>query len=83
MTITPPIQRPSTLRAIIGIVCMASSLAIIGASFVLFTRALDASGYGSPAWKTALMWMSGGGGLLGIGMSCLIWELSVRYNIRH
>ena len=62
---------------------MASSLAIIGASFVLFTRALDVSGYGSPAWKTALMWMSGGGGLLGIGMSCLIWELSVRYNIRH
>jgi hypothetical protein len=62
---------------------MASSLAIIAASFVLFVRALEASGYGSPAWKNALMWMGAGGGLLGIGMSVLIWELSVRYNIRH
>jgi hypothetical protein len=78
-----PVQKPSTLRAIIGVVCMASSLVIIAASFVLFVRALDASGYGSPAWKSALMWMSGGGGLLGVGMAVLIWELSVRYNIRH
>lgn len=83
MTLNPSVQRPSTLRAIIGVVCMAMSLAIIAASFVLFVRALELSGYGSQPWKTALMWMSGGGALLAVGMSCLIWELSVRYNIRH
>jgi hypothetical protein len=78
-----PPQNGSTLRTLIGVVCLASSLVIIAASFVLMVRALEVSGYGSPGVTRALLWMAGGGAALGAGMALLIWEFSVRYGIRH
>lgn len=81
---TPPTpKKGSTLRALAGIVCLAVSLVIIAASFVLMVRGLELGGYGSPGVTNALIWMAGGGAVLGAGMSLLIWEFSVRYDIRH
>ena len=31
----------------------------------------------------AFAWLGFGGGLLGLGIALLIWELSVRHGIRH
>jgi hypothetical protein len=76
-------QKESTLRWLTGIVSLVTSLVVLAGSFVQMVRALEATGYGSTGVTTALIWMSVGGGLLGLGMALMIWELSVRYNIRH
>ena len=83
MTTPADPEKTSTLRMIAGSVCLAASLIVILASFVMMVVALERTGYGSSGVTYALVWMSGGGALLGVGMSLLIWELSVRYNIRH
>ena len=46
-------------------------------------RALDRGGYGTERVTYALATLGLGGGLLGLGIALLIWEVSVRYNIRH
>ena len=61
----------------------ASAIAAEPSKDVMMVRALEASGYGSPAVTRSLIWMSAGGALLGFGIALLIWELSVRYDIRH
>lgn len=76
-------QKESTLRWLTGIVSLVTSLVVLAGSFVQMVRSLEATGYGSTGVTTALIWMSVGGGLLGLGMALMIWELSVRYNIRH
>ena len=76
-------QKRSVLRAISGAVCLASSLVVLPAAFIMMVRALETSGYGSPDVTRALAVLAAGGGLLGLGMALLIWELSVRYNVRH
>jgi hypothetical protein len=73
----------SVVRAIAGAVCLVASLVVLPAGFIMMVRALEASGYGSPAVTPALAVLSGGGGLLGLGIALLIWELSVRYDVRH
>ena len=80
-TTTPAKQ--SIARTISGSVCLVASLVVLPAGFVMMVRALEASGYGSPAVTQALAVLAGGGGLLGLGIALLIWELSVRYNVRH
>jgi hypothetical protein len=76
-------REQSTLRWLTGIVSLVTALVVLAGSFVQMVRALEQTGYGSSGVTTALVWMSVGGGLLGLGMALLIWELSVRYNIRH
>jgi hypothetical protein len=76
-------QAPSPLRWLVGVVSLVAALVILGVSFVQMIRGLESAGYGSPTVTTALVWMSLGGGLLGLGMALMIWELSVRHNIRH
>ncbi len=49
----------------------------------MMVRALESSGYGSAGVTRALAVLAAGGGLLGLGIALLIWELSVRYNVRH
>ena len=46
-------------------------------------RALERGGYGTSSNNIALVWLGVGGALLGLGIALLIWELSVRHNIRH
>lgn len=76
-------QKESPLRWITGVVSLVASLVVLAGSFVQMVRALETSGYGSQSVTIALVWMSIGGGLLGLGMALMIWELSIRYNIRH
>jgi hypothetical protein len=45
--------------------------------------ALERGGYGTTSNTIAFAWLGLGGGLLGSGIALLIWELSVRHNIRH
>ena len=76
-------DRRSTIRGLLGAVSLGTSLIVLPVSGVMMVRALEASGYGSQGVTRALVLMSGGGGLLGLGIALLIWELSVRYDVRH
>jgi hypothetical protein len=73
----------SVIRAVSGAVCLLSSLVVMPAGLIMMVRALESSGYGSTGVTRALWVLAAGGGLLGLGIALLIWELSVRYNVRH
>ena len=76
-------QRGSPARYVAGIVCLMGSMVTIPAGFVQMITALERGGYGTSANTVALAWIALGGGLLGLGIALLIWELSVRHNVRH
>ncbi|MBY0494276.1 MAG: hypothetical protein K2Y23_08665 [Cyanobacteria bacterium] len=82
MTATGP-QRGSPARYVGGMVCLIGAMVTIPAGFVQMIRALERGGYGTTANTVALAWIAVGGGLLGLGIALLIWELSVRHNVRH
>jgi hypothetical protein len=66
-----------------GIVCLMLALITIPAGFIQMVRALEAGGYGTSSNTIAFVWLGLGGGFLGLGMVLVIWELSVRHNVRH
>ena len=76
-------QRGSPGRYVAGMVCLMGAMVSIPAGFVQMIRALERGGYGTSSNTIALGWLGLGGGLLGLGIALLIWELSVRYNVRH
>lgn len=76
-------QRGSPARYIAGMVCLIAAMVTIPAGFVLMVRALERGGYGTSANTIAMTWIAVGGGLLGLGVGLVIWEVSVRHNIRH
>lgn len=53
------------------------------AGFLQMISALEHGGYGTSSNTIAFVWLGLGGALLGLGIGLLIWELSVRHNIRH
>ena len=59
------------------------ALVALPAGGVQMVRALERGQYGTAAVDHALWWLGAGGGLLGLGIALLIWELSVRHNWRH
>jgi len=63
-------------------VCLIASMVTIPSGFVFMVRSLESGGYGTSSNTLALVWIAGGGGLLGLGIALLIWELSVRHNVR-
>ena len=73
----------SPIRTIIAAVSLIGALVTLPAGGIQMVRTLERGGYGTSAIDTALMWLGAGGALLGLGVSLLIWELSVRHNIRH
>ena len=81
--IQPLLQGGSTIRTIAGGVCLASSLVVLPAGFIQMVQALENGGYGTGGVTSALWWLAAGGGLLGMGIALLIWEISVRHGIRH
>jgi hypothetical protein len=83
VTQQPSPPSTSILRSVVGTVCLVASLVVMPVGFVMMIRALERSGYGSTSVAQALAVLAAGGGLLGLGIALLIWELSVRYNIRH
>jgi hypothetical protein len=64
-------------------VCLIGAMVTIPAGFIQMIRALEAGGYGTSSNTIAFAWLGLGGALLGLGVALLIWEISVRYNIRH
>jgi hypothetical protein len=71
------------MRGVIGCVSLIASLILLAMSAVMLVRALELQGYGSPAMRSALVWMGTAGALLSTGIALLIWEYSVRHDIPH
>ena len=76
-------QKGSPARYVAGMVCLLGAMVTIPAGFVQLIGALERGGYGTTSNSIAFAWLGLGGGLLGTGIALLIWELSVRHNIRH
>ncbi len=83
MTKTSGPQRGSPARYIGGMVCLMGAMVTLPAGFVQMIRALEHGGYGTSSNTLAFVTLGVGGGLLGLGIALLIWELSIRNNIRH
>ena len=80
---TPGPQRGSPTRYIAAMVSLLGALVTLPAGFLQMVRALERGGYGTASVTYALVWLGVGGGLLGLGIALMIWELSVRHNVRH
>ena len=80
---TPGPQRGSPARYVFGMVCLIGAMVTIPVGFVQMIQALERGGYGTSSTTLALAWFGLGGGLLALGIALLIWEISVRHNIRH
>ena len=76
-------QRGSPARYVAGMVSLIGAMVTIPAGFAQMIGALERGGYGTSSNTLAFATLGLGGGLLGLGMALLIWELSVRNNIRH
>jgi hypothetical protein len=83
MTRKPGPQRGSPIRYVAALVSLFAAMVTILAGFLFMIRALEAGGYGTSTNTAAIVWLGAGGGLLGIGIVLLIWELSVRHNVKH
>ena len=76
-------QRGSPARYVAGMVSLIGAMVTLPAGFVQMISALERGGYGTSSNTVAFLWLGLGGGLLGLGIALLIWELSVRHNVRH
>ena len=76
-------QRGSPIRYVAAAVCLVAAMVTLPAAFIQMVRALERGGYGTSSVTFALGWLGLGGALLGLGVALMIWELSVRHNIRH
>ena len=75
--------RGSPIRYIIGLVSLVAAMVALPAGGIQMVRTLELGGYGTPGIDYALLWLAAGGGFLGLGISLVIWELSVRHNWKH
>ena len=82
MTTAGP-QRPSAIRSVIAAVSLIGALVALPAGGMQMVRTLERGGYGTSSINYAVALLGLGGGLLGLGVALLIWELSVRHNVRH
>lgn len=81
MTTVP--QQPSSVRYVTAGVCLIGAMVCLPAGFIQMVLVLQRGGYGSHSLSYAIAWLALGGGLLGLGMALMIWELSVRHGVRH
>lgn len=82
MTTAKP-ERGSPIRYVMGGVSLVGAMVALPAGFLQMVRTLERGGYGTSGIDYALGWLGLGGGLLAIGIALLIWELSIRHNVRH
>jgi hypothetical protein len=75
--------RGSPIRSIVGLVSLVGALVALPAGGVQMVRTLERGGYGTSSIDYAVALLGLGGGLLGLGIALLIWEVSVRQNWRH
>jgi hypothetical protein len=73
----------SSARYVIALVSLIGALVALPAGGIQMVRSLERGGYGTTSVDVALIWLGVGGAFLGFGIALLIWELSVRHNIRH
>jgi hypothetical protein len=73
----------SSIRYVIGLVSLVGALVTLPAGGMQMVRTLERGGYGTSSIDYAVALLGLGGGLLGLGIALLIWELSVRHNWRH
>ena len=78
----PPPEPKSFFRAFVGILSLLLSMIVIPVGFVLLITGLQAAGSTPRVMGTALGVLAAGGGLMALGVSLLIWEMSVRYGVR-
>jgi hypothetical protein len=76
-------QKSSPTRYITAGVCLIGAMVCLPAGFIQMVVALQRGGYGTTSITYAVGWLALGGGLLGLGMALMIWELSVRHGVRH
>lgn len=80
---TPDPVRGSAIRYVSGFVLLVTALVMLLGGGLMMVRALERGGYGTSTVDQALTVIAAGGGFLAIAISLLIWELSIRHNIRH
>ena len=73
----------SSIRYIAGLVSLISAMVVLPAGGLQMVRTLERGGYGTSSIDYAVALLGLGGGLLGLGMALLIWEISVRHKWRH
>ena len=76
-------QHGSPIRYVAAMVSLFGAIVAIPGGAIQMIRSLERGGYGTTSIDIALIWLGVGGALLGMGISLLIWELSVRHNVRH
>jgi hypothetical protein len=76
-------QHGSPIRYVAAMVSLFGAIVAIPGGAIQMIRTLERGGYGTTSIDIALIWLGVGGALLGMGISLLIWELSVRHNVRH
>jgi hypothetical protein len=78
----PPPEPKSFLRALVGVLSLLSSMVVLPVGFVVLVTGLQDGSYNTRVMVNALGVLALGGGLLALGVSMLIWEMSVRYGVR-
>jgi hypothetical protein len=73
----------SSVRYVSGLVLLIAALVTLLSGGFLMVGALERGGYGTPSVDRALALLATGGGFLAIGISLLIWEVSIRHDIQH
>lgn len=76
-------QRPSPTRYVTAGVCLIAAMVCLPAGFIQMILALQHGGYGTTSMAYPIAWLAVGGGLLGLGVALMIWEMSVRHGVRH
>lgn len=76
----PPAKR-SVIRVIIAVVSLVTALVFIAGGFVLLVADAGRSA-GPRELMRPLGVLAAGGGLLALGIAVLVWEMSIRYDIR-
>ena len=80
---SPGPPKGSSIRYVSGMVVLVAALVTLLGGGLMMVQALERGGYGTSSVDRALTVLAAGGGFLAIGISLLIWELSIRHNIRH
>jgi hypothetical protein len=79
----PPLRdQKSFVRALLGVLSLVAAFVVVAAGFTLLVAAMQAGERGTRPFFNALAVLGVGGGLLAAGIALLIWEMSIRYDVR-
>jgi hypothetical protein len=79
----PPLRdQKSFVRALLGVLSLVAAIVVVAAGFTLLVAAMQAGERGTRPFFNAVAVLGVGGGLLAAGIALLIWEMSIRYDVR-